>query len=91
MIYFAKVRATDSALTFGGINGLPIFPVLAFETKAESSAHLDTIWDNGDGMNLIRVSASDVKKWIKEPCICAICHEVFDGRGYSHEDCAQTN
>jgi hypothetical protein len=59
MIYAAKTKATDSALTVGGIDGKLLNDVLAFESKAEYDKKLDQLWENGD--NLIRISRKDVE------------------------------
>lgn len=53
MIYAAKTKATDGALTVGGIDGKLQNDVLAFDTKAEYGAKVDELFAQGD--NLIRI------------------------------------
>ena len=78
MIYAAKVLKTDNALNVGAYNNRPLVPILAFENKAEFDAEQNRLWqgDRYEGHNLIRVKASEVRKWFpREMTICK-CGEV---------------
>lgn len=63
MIYAAKIKATDSAITVGAYTNKPLCPIIAFENDAERRAELDRIFEGGDGENLIRVTRKQVVGW----------------------------
>lgn len=62
MLYAAKTKATDNALTVGGIDGKLQNDVLAFETKADYQETLDEMFANGD--NLISLSRKQVESYL---------------------------
>lgn len=61
MIYAAKTKATDNALTVGGLNGKLLNDVYAFDNLKEMRERLDAeFWPAGN--NLIRIPAKRVYK-----------------------------